>query len=119
MESGGERNTWMGDYFALMGDGVLHSDNGDTRCKHAFHMISHGNHNDGSRMLCQYLETVVDEELKKWLPDDATDDEKFRASLFPTVAPLYSELGKTFLNISTCNELQWSLGERNSRTHLS
>ena len=32
MESGDERNTWMGDYFALIGDGVLHSDNGDTRC---------------------------------------------------------------------------------------
>ena len=59
MESGDERNTWMGDYFALIGDGVLHSDNGDTRCKLAFHMISHGNHNDGSMMLCQYLETVV------------------------------------------------------------
>ena len=75
MESGDERNTWMGDYFALIGDGVLHLDNGDTRCKLAFHMISHGKHNDGSMMLCQYLETVVDRELKKWLPDDATDEE--------------------------------------------
>ena len=118
MESGDERNTWMGDYFALMGDGVLHSDNGDTRCKLAFHMISHGNPNDGSRMLCQYLETVVDEESKKWLPDDATDDEKFRASLFPAVAPLYSELGKSFLNISTYNELQWSLVDINNQTGL-
>jgi hypothetical protein len=26
MESGDERDTWMWDYFALMGDGVLHSD---------------------------------------------------------------------------------------------
>ena len=101
MESGNERNTWMGDHFAHIGYGVLHSDNGNTRCKLAFHMISHGNHNDGSRMLCQYLETVVDKELKKWLPDDATDDEKFRASLFPVVAPLYSELGKSFLYINT------------------
>ena len=76
MESGNERNTWMGDYFALMGDGVLHSHNNDTRCKLAFHMISHGNHNKGSRMLCQYRETVVDKELEKWLPDNATDDKK-------------------------------------------
>ena len=94
MESGDERNTWMGDYFALIGDGVLHSDNGDTRCKLAFHMISHGNHNDGSRMLCQYRETVVDKELEKWLPDNVTDNKKFRVSLFPVVAPLYAELGK-------------------------
>ncbi len=100
MESGGKIYTWMGDYFALMGDFVLHSDNGDTRCKLAFHMISHGNHNNGSRMLCQYLETVVDKELKKWLPDDATDNKKFRASIFPAVASLYSELGKSFLYIN-------------------
>ena len=118
MESGDERNTWMGDYFALIGDGVLHSDNGDTRCKLAFHMISHGKHNDGSMMLCQYLETVVDKELKKWLPDEATDNEKFRASLFPAVAQLYSELGKSFLNISTYNELQWSLVDINNQTGL-
>ncbi len=39
MESDDERNTWMGDYFALIGDGVLHSDNGDTCCKLALHMI--------------------------------------------------------------------------------
>lgn len=116
MESGDERNTWMGDYFALIGDGVLHSDNGDTRCKVAFHMTSHGKHNDGSRMLCQYLETVVDRELKKWLPDDATDEEKFRVSLFPAVAPMYAELGKSFLHISTYNELQWSLLDINNQT---
>ena len=116
MESGDEKNTWMGDYFALIGDGVLHSDNGDTRCKVAFHMTSHGKHNDGSRMLCQYLETVVDRELKKWLPDDATDEEKFRVSLFPAVAPLYAELGKSFLHISTYNELQWSLLDINNQT---
>ena len=107
MESGDERNTWMGDYFALIGDGVLHSDNGDTRCKVAFHMTSHGTHNDGSRMLCRYWETVVDEELENWLPDDATDNEKFRVSLFPAVAPMYAELGKSFLHISTYNELQF------------
>ncbi len=101
MESGNKRNTWMGDHFALIGYGILHSDNGNTCCKLAFHMISHGNHNDGSRMLCQCLETVVDKELKKWLPDDATDNEKFRASIFPAVAPLYSELGKSFLYINT------------------
>ena len=75
MESGNERNTCMGDYFALMGDGILHSDNGDTCCKLAFHMISHRNHNDGSWMLCQYRETVVDKELEKWLPDNATDNQ--------------------------------------------
>ena len=81
-------------------------------------MISHGNHNDGSRMLCQYLETVVDEELKKWLPDDATVDETFRASLFPAVAPLYAKLGKSFLHISTYNELQWSLVDIKTQTGL-
>ena len=70
MESGDKRNTWMGDFFALIGDSALQSDNGNTHCKLAFHMISHGNHNDQSRMLCQDLETVVDKELKKWLPDD-------------------------------------------------
>ena len=107
MESGDERNTWMGDYFALIGDGEL-----------AFHMISHRNHNKGSRMLCQYRETVVDKELEKWLPDDATDDEKFHASLFPAVAPLYAELGKSFLHISTYNELQWSLVDINNQTGL-
>ena len=118
MESGNERNTWMGDYFALIGDGVLHSNNGDTRCKLACHMISHRNHNDGSRMLCQYWETVVDKKLEKWLPDNATDDKKFRASLFPVVAPLYAELGKSFLHISTYNELQWSLVDINNQTGL-
>ena len=107
-----------GGLFALIGNGVLHSDNGDTRCKLAFHMISHGNHNDGSRMLCQYLETVVGKELEKWLPDDATDDEKFHASLSPAVAPLYAELGKSFLHVSTYNELQWSLVDINNQTGL-
>ena len=118
MEGGDEKNTWMGDYFALIGDGVLHFNNRDTHCKLAFHMISHGNHNNGSRMLCQYLETVVDKELKRWLPDDTTDDEKFHASLFPAVAPLYAELGKSFLNISTYTELQWSLVDINNQTGL-
>ncbi len=60
-------------------------------------------------MLCQYLETIVDITVKKWLPDDATDDEKFNESLFPVFAPLYSELGKLFLSTSTYNELQWLL----------
>ncbi len=69
-------------------------------------------------MLCQYLETVVDRELKKWLPDDATDKEKFRVSLFPAVAPMYAELGKSFLHISTYNELQWSLVDINNQTGL-
>jgi hypothetical protein len=59
-------------------------------------------------MRCQYLETVADVAVNKWLPDDVTD-EKFHASLFPVVAPLYSELGKSFLSTSTCNEMQWSL----------
>ena len=69
-------------------------------------------------MLCQYGETVVDKELEKWLPDDATDDEKFHASLFPVVAPLYAELGKSFLHVSTYNELQWSLVDINNQTGL-
>ena len=72
-------------------------------------MISNGNHKDGSMMLCQYLETIVDVAVNKWLPDDETDDEKFGASLFPAVAPLYSKLGKSILSTSTYNELQWSL----------
>ena len=77
MESGDERNTyWIGDYYAVMGDCILHSNNSDTCCKLALHMISNGNHNNVSRMLCQYLETVTDKEVEKWLPDDATDDEK-------------------------------------------
>ena len=102
------QTNWMGDYFALIGDRVLHSDNGDTRCKLALLLISNGNHKDGSRMLCQHLETVVDVAVNKWLPDDVTYYEKFHASLFPAVAPLYSELGKLFLSTSTYNELQWS-----------
>ena len=73
----------MGDYFALIGNRLLR-----------LQLILNGNHKDGSRMLCQYLETVVDFAVKKWLPDDATYDEKFCASLFPAVAPLYSKLGK-------------------------
>jgi hypothetical protein len=72
-------------------------------------LISNGNHKDGSRVLCHYLETVVDDAVKKWLPDDPTDDEKFSASLFPVVTPLYSELGKLLLKTSTDNELQLSL----------
>ena len=110
MESHHDLNTnWMGDYFALIGDHLLHSDNGNTRCKLALQLISNGNHKDESRMLCHYLETIVDDTVKKWLPDDSTDDEKFSASLFPAIAPLYSELGKLFLKTSTYNELQWLL----------
>jgi hypothetical protein len=82
MESGDERIAWMGNYFPCIGNRVLHSLNGDTCCKPAIHLISHGNHKDGSTMLCQYLETVVDEHLKKLLPVDATVDKKFRASFF-------------------------------------
>ena len=107
MESHHDLNTnWMGDYFALIGDHLLHSDNGNTCCKLALQLILNGNHKDGSRMLCHYLETIVDDAVKKWLPDDSTDDEKFSASLFPAVAPLYSELGKSLLKTSTDNELQ-------------
>ena len=110
MESPHDLNTnWIGGYFALIGDHHLHSDNGDTCCKLALQLSSYGNHKDGSRLLCQYLETVVDVTVKKWLPDDSTDDENFSASLFPAVDPLYSELGKSFLKTSTYNELQWSL----------
>jgi hypothetical protein len=65
MESHHDLNTyWMGDYFALIGDRLLHSDNGNTRCKLALQLILNGNHKDGSRMLCQYLETVVDVAVK-------------------------------------------------------
>ena len=81
---------WMGDYFALIGDRVLHSDNGDTRCKLALQLILNGNHKDGSRMLCHYLETVVHSTMEEFLTDDAADDEIFSASMFPAFAPLYS-----------------------------
>ena len=56
--------------------------------------------------------------MKKWLPDNATGDEKFHVSLLSAVAPLYSELGKSFLNIGTYNELQWSLLDNSSQTGL-
>ena len=97
------QTNWMGDYFALIGDRVLHSDNGDTRCKLALLLISNGNHKDGSRMLCQYLETIVHSAMEEFLPDDAADDEIFSASMFPAFAPLYSELGKSLLSSSTYN----------------
>ena len=99
----------MGDYFALIGDRVLHSDNGDTRCKLALLLISNGNHKDGSRMLCQYLETIVHSAMEEFLPDDAADDEIFSASMFPAFAPLYSELGKSLLSTRIYNEWQRSL----------
>ena len=57
----------------LDGDCHLYSDNGDTRCKLALQLISNENHKDGSRMLCQYLETLVDVAVNKWLPDNATE----------------------------------------------
>jgi hypothetical protein len=81
----------------------------NTRWELALQLISNGNHKDGSRMLCQYLEAIIDVAVNTWLPDDATDDEKFHASLFPVVAPLHSKLGKSFLTTSTYNELHWSL----------
>jgi hypothetical protein len=99
----------MGDYFALIDNRLLHSDNGNNRCKLALQLILNGNHKDGSRMLCQYLETIVHSAMEKFLPDDAADDEIFSASLFPAVAPLHSALGKSLLSSSTNNEFQWSL----------
>ena len=102
----GGKTNWMGDYFALIGDRLLYSENGDTRCKLALLLISNGNHKDGSRMLCGYVETVVDDAAKSWLSDDATEDDKIRASLFPAVAPLYSKLGQSLLKTSTHGELQ-------------
>ena len=77
----------MGGYFAFIGDCLLHSDNGDTCCKLSLQLITNGNHKDGSRMLCQYLEAEVDVTVNKWLPDKVTDDEEFCASLFPVVSP--------------------------------
>ena len=47
--------------------------------------------------------------MENFLPDDAADDERFSASLFPVFGPLYSELGKLLLSRSTNNDLQWSL----------
>jgi hypothetical protein len=70
MESRNEVKTnCMGDYFALIGDRLLHSDNGDTRCKLALQLILNGNYKDGSRMLCQYLETILDVAMEKFLPE--------------------------------------------------
>ena len=106
MESSDEIEYWMGDYYALVGNHLLHSGSDDTQCKLALHLMSEGNHKDRSRMIFQYLETVVDAKVKKLLPDTATNNEKFRAMFFPAVALLYSELGKSFLNISTYNEFQ-------------
>ena len=119
MESRNQVKTnWMGDYYALIGNYLLHSDNGDTHSKLALQLISNGKHKDGSRMLCQYLETVIDVAVNKWLPADVTDDEKFHASLFPAVAPLYSRLGKLFLSSSAYNELQWSLLDTNHESDM-
>ena len=114
MESQYDLNTnWVGRYFALIGKCLFHSDNSNTCCKLALHLISNGSHKDGSRMLCSYVETIVDVAVKKWLPDDLMDDEKFSACLFPAVAPLYSKLGKLFLKTCTHNELQWLLLDTN------
>ena len=60
-------------------------------------------------MLCGYVETVGDDAVKSWLSDAAAEDDKFRASLFPAVAPLYSELGQSLLKTSMHGELQWLL----------
>ncbi len=87
----------------------MYSENGDIRCKLTLHLILNGNHKDGSRMLRGYVETVVDDAVKSWLSDNATEDDKFRASLFPAVTPLYSKLGQSLLKTSTHSELQWSL----------
>ncbi len=120
MESCDEvKPNWMGDYFALIGDCLLHSDSGDTHCKLVLQLISNGYNKDGSRMLCQYLETIVDVAVNKWLPEDMTDDEKFHASLFPVVAPLYSKLGKLILSTSTYNALQWSLLDTSANLTLN
>jgi hypothetical protein len=64
------QTNWMGNYFALIGNRLLHSDNGNTRCKLALQLILNGNHKDGSRMLCQYLETVVDVAMNKFLSNN-------------------------------------------------
>ena len=99
----------MGDYFALIGDCLLNSDIGDTHCKLSLQLILNGYHKDGSRMLCQYLETIVDVVVSRWRPDNATDNEKFHASLLPAITPLYSKLGKLFLSTRTYNQMQWLL----------
>ena len=61
---------------------------------------------------------IIDVAVKKWLPDDSMDDEKFSASLFPAVAPLYSELGKLLLKTSTDNELQLSLLDTSHKSDI-
>ena len=60
-------------------------------------------------MMCQYLETILDVTMENFLPDDAADDEIFSVSLFPSFAPLYSELGKSLLSTRIYNDFQWSL----------
>jgi len=57
----------------------------------------------------QYLETILDVAMEKFLPDATADDEIFSASLFPAFATLYSELGKLLLSSSTYNEFEWSV----------
>ncbi len=68
------KTSWTGDYFALIGNHLLYGENGDTCRKLALHLILNGNHKDGPRMLCNYVEIVVDVEVKNWLPDDVTHE---------------------------------------------
>ena len=88
MKSGNEVKTnLMGDYFTLVGKPLLHS------VLHSeLQSILNRNYKDGSRMLCQYMKTIVDAVIK-------TD-------LFPSIASLQSKLGKLFLNNNTYNEFQ-------------
>ena len=64
-------------------------------------------------MLCDYVETVVDVAVKRWLSDD-----KFCPSLVPAVAPIYSELGQRLLKTSTHNELQWALLDTSRKSEI-
>ena len=56
--------------------------------------------------------------MKSWLSHDATEDDKFCESLFPAVAPLYSELGQLLLKTSTHSELQWSLLDTSRKSEI-
>ena len=105
------KTNWMGDYFALIGNRVLYNENGNTRCKLALHLILNGNHKDGSRMLCGYVETVVDDAVKSWLSDDAC---KFVSCGCPIIFRAWAIVTKTSMQ----GELQWSLLDTSRKSEI-
>ena len=64
MESRDEVKTnWMGDYFALIGNCLLHSDNGDTCCKLARYfifMVSFGQFPENGQRQMAYIIYLIE-----------------------------------------------------------